>query len=212
MIIPTLIETMRLRNGSAPLFYLHVRRLSESSRTLGVPFPLKLDVPSGGTDRVRRLEVGPRGMAVTERPLELSAHVSLATVTTVHPAYPHKTTRREAFVAAQAEAQARAAGEALMLTASGVVAECAIWSLFWWEGDRVAGPPMDLGVLRGVARMRIEELRGPIVPQAVTRRQLEGRALFVANAVRGVVPVARLDGAEVPQSPLLEGLSAQFWP
>ena len=70
--IPTLIETIRIRNGVAPLWYLHLRRLSESCRTLGVPFPLKMDVPSGGPDRVVRLEVGPRGMTVSERPLELS--------------------------------------------------------------------------------------------------------------------------------------------
>ena len=66
--IPTLIETIRIRNGVAPLWYLHLRRLSESCRALGVPFPLRMDVPSGGPDRVVRLEVGPRGMVVTERP------------------------------------------------------------------------------------------------------------------------------------------------
>ena len=56
-----------------------------------------MDVPTGGPDRVGKLEVGPTGMVVTERPLELSTSVRLATVTTVHPAYPHKTTARDAF-------------------------------------------------------------------------------------------------------------------
>lgn len=212
MIIPTLIETIRLRNGIAPLWYLHLRRLSESCRTLGVPFPLKLDVPAGGPDRVVKLEVGPKGMVVTERPLELSTRVRLATVPTVHPAYPHKTTGREAFAKAREEAFGRGADDALMMTAGGVVAECDIWSLFWWEGDRIAGPPLGLGVLRGVARMRIEELRGPIMEQTLTRPQLEGRALFVANAVRGVVPVVGLDGRPVAESALLDGLAARFWP
>ena len=50
--IPTLIETVRVRNRVAPLWYLHLRRLSESCRTLGVPFPLTFEVPSGGPDRV----------------------------------------------------------------------------------------------------------------------------------------------------------------
>ena len=93
-----------------------------------------------------------------------------------------------------------------------MVAECGIWSLFWWEGDRVAGPPMELGVLRGIARMRIEEIRGRMVEQRLTRAQLEGKALFVANAVRGVVPVVTLDGARVAESGLLSALAAQFWP
>ncbi len=212
MIIPTLIETIRLRNGVAPLWYLHLRRLSKSCRTLGVPFPLKMEVPTGGPDRVRKLEVGPRGIVVTERPLELSTSVRLATVATVHPPYPHKTTGREAFAKAREEALAKRADDALMLTAEGVVAECGIWSLFWWEGDRVAGPPLDLGVLLGVARMRIEELRGPVAEQRLTRQQLEGRALLVANAVRGVVPVTELDGRAVLDSALTGALAEQFWP
>jgi branched-subunit amino acid aminotransferase/4-amino-4-deoxychorismate lyase len=210
--IPTLIETIRVRNGTAPLWYLHLRRLSESCRTLGVPFPLRFDVPSGGADRVVKLEVGPKGMTVTERALELSTSVRLATVKTAHPAYPHKTASRDAFLKAREEAAAAGADDALLLTRQGMVAECGIWSLFWWEGRRVAGPPMGLGVLRGIARMRIEELQGPVVEQTLTRPQLDGRPLFVANAVRGVVPVVALDGVSVPESPHLMELAARFWP
>jgi branched-subunit amino acid aminotransferase/4-amino-4-deoxychorismate lyase len=210
--IPTLIETIRVRNGVAPLWYLHLRRLSESCRALGVPFPLKMDVPTSGPDRVVRLEVGPTGMTVTERPLELSTSVRLATVKTVHPAYPHKTTARDAFLKARQEASEAGADDALLLTASGMVAECGIWSLFWWEGERVAGPPLGMGVLRGIARMRIEELKGKVVEQTLSRAQLEGRSLFAANAVRGVVPVVELDGQKVPESRYLKDLAAQFWP
>jgi 4-amino-4-deoxychorismate lyase len=210
--IPTLIETIRIKDGVAPLWYLHLRRLSESCRTLGVPFPLKFDVPAGGPDRVRKLEVGPGGMVVTERPLELSTSVQLVTVPVAHPAYPHKTTGREAFAKAREQALSQGADDALMLTAEGVVAECAIWSLFWWQDSRVAGPPLGLGVLRGVARMRIEELQGPVVEQTLSRSQLVGRSLFVANAVRGVVPVVELDGVELPESGACRELAAQFWP
>lgn len=210
--IPTLIETIRIRNGVAPLWYLHLRRLSESCRTLGVPFPLKMEVPQGGPDRVVRLEVGPKGMTVTERPLELSTSVRLATVQTVHPGYAHKTTARDAFLEARAEAARLGADDALLLTAKGIVAECGIWSLFWWEGDRVAAPPMGLGVLRGIARMRIEEIGGRVVEQSLTRAQLAGKPLFVANAVRGVVPVVALDGARVPESGYFGALAARFWP
>jgi len=210
--IPTLIETIRIRNGVAPLWYLHLRRLSESCRVLGVPFPLKLEVPSGGPDRVVRLEVGPKGMVVTERALELSTSVRLATVKTVHPGYAHKTTSRDAFIRAREEAARLGADDALLLGDGGIVTECGIWSLFWWDGDQVAGPPMSLGVLRGIARMRIEEMRGRMVEQSLTRSQLEGKALFVANAVRGVVPVVELDGSVVPGSGYLSSLTAQFWP
>ena len=212
MIIPTLIETIRLRNGVAPLWYLHLRRLSESCRSLGVPFPLQMEVPAGRPDRVRRLEVGPRGMSVTERHLEQTEGVRLATVASVHSPYPHKTTQRGAFDRAREEAARAGANDGLMLTAAGQVAECGIWSLLWWEGDRVAGPPLRLGVLRSVSRLRIEELQGPIVEQTLPRQQLEGRSLFVANAVRGVVPVLELDGQPLPESRHMAPLAARFWP
>jgi 4-amino-4-deoxychorismate lyase len=211
MIIPTLIETMRVRGGLAPLWYLHLRRLSESCRTLGVPFPLEMEVPSGA-DRIRRLEVGPKGMTVTERPLVESSSVRLITARTRHQSYPHKITARAQFDAAGSEARAVGRDDALLLTAAGEAAECGIWGLFWWEGSRVAGPPMSLGILRSVARMRLEELGGPVVEQPLERAQLAGRALFVANAVRGVVPLAQLDDEMVPSSTQTATLAARFWP
>jgi len=58
----TLIETVRLRNGAAPLWYLHVRRLTTSCRALGVPIPTELIPPEGGADRVQRLLVSRRGL------------------------------------------------------------------------------------------------------------------------------------------------------
>jgi branched-subunit amino acid aminotransferase/4-amino-4-deoxychorismate lyase len=91
------------------------------------------------------------------------------------------------------------------------VAECAIWALLWWEGDRLAGPPASLGVLRSVGRMRLEELGEPVLPRVVRPPALAGRSLFVVNAARGVVPVASLDGAPVPGDPRTGRLAARFW-
>ena len=84
---------------------------------------------------------------------------------------------------------------ALLLAEGGWVAEAGIWSLFWWEDGRLAAPPLALGVLPGVARARIEEQTGGVRGAPGPGGQLRGRPLFVANAVRGVVPVAALDGA-----------------
>lgn len=209
--MPTLIETVRVREGRAPLWHLHLRRLVESCRALGVPFPPAFEVPIGA-DRVHRLAVGPKGLQVTERPVGSTAPVWLVTARTVHRPYPHKTTARDAFDAAAAEAMGARAGDALLLTAGGEVAECTIWSLLWWEGDRLAGPPLSLGVLRSVSRMRLEEVAGPLLERAVPRTGLDGRSLLVTNAVRGVVPVARLDGVAVPPDARTDALAARFWP
>jgi hypothetical protein len=62
-----------------------------------------------------------------------------------------------------------------------------------------------------VARARLEELTGGISDRRVGPEEIEGRGLFVANAVRGVVPVASFQGHPVPQDPGPSGLSAAFW-
>jgi branched-subunit amino acid aminotransferase/4-amino-4-deoxychorismate lyase len=212
MRIPTLIETVRVRGGAAPLWYLHLRRLAASCQALGVPFPGALEVPEGGADRVHRLEVGATGVRTSERPVGSTAPVRLVTVTVTHRPYPHKTTERAVFDRAQAEAAEAGADDAVLFTDGGFAAEGTIWSLFWWDGRRLCAPGLELGVLPGVARARIAELVGEPEPRQVRHAELVGRPLFVANAARGVVAVASFDGHPVPAHPETEALARRFWP
>jgi 4-amino-4-deoxychorismate lyase len=206
-----LIETVRLRGGEAPLWGLHLGRLFRSCAELGVPPPLELAVPAGGPDRIHRLTVGARGVDVTERPVGPTSPVDLITTSVVHRPYPHKTTARSSFDRALADARRAGADDAVMLTEGAKVAECAIWSLFWWgEQGELCTPALELGVLPGVARDRIGALV-PLRQQSVGRDALDGRPLFVANAVRGVVSVKRLDGRLVPDFSATEPLRARFW-
>ena len=206
-----LIETVRVRGGAAPLWYLHLRRLVASCHTLGIPFPTAFDVPEGGADRVHRLEVGPRGMEVTSREVGSSTPVSLFTSSLVHLPYRHKTTERAIFTRAAEEARKAGADDGLLLTGRGEVAEASIWCLFWWEGETLCAPALDLGILPGVSRMRIEELAGPVAERHVGRRALTGQSLFVSNAVRGVVEVGALDRVPVPRHPGTARLRESFW-
>jgi branched-subunit amino acid aminotransferase/4-amino-4-deoxychorismate lyase len=208
---PSLIETVRVRSGVVPLWYLHLRRLAASCKALGVPLPGELPTPAGGPDRVHRLEVGPRGLEVSERPVGKTGAVTLITARNAHQPYPHKTTERGQFDRALDEAKAAGADDAVLLTSGGHVAECAIWGVFWWEGDRVCAPPLDLGVLPGVARARLEELTGGIVERRVRAEDLAGLRPFVANSVRGVVPVASFRGLPVSQHAGTSELSTSFW-
>ena len=208
----TLIETVRIRNGAAPLWYLHVRRLATSCRALGVPIPADLPTPEGGADRVHRLLVSRRGVVAGERPVGSTAPVRLITSKVVHRPYPHKLVDRERFDRALADAKAVGADDGLLLTVGGQMAETSIWGVFWWEDGRVAAPALDIGILPGVARARIGEMVGGIDERKVTLEEIRGRSLFVANSVRGVVPVATLDGTAVPDSPETEGLASRFWP
>jgi branched-subunit amino acid aminotransferase/4-amino-4-deoxychorismate lyase len=209
--MPSLIETVRIRNGGAPLWYLHLRRLASSCKVLGVPLPGELPTPSGGPDRVHRLEVGPRGLQTSTRSVGSTEPVSLMTGHVVHRPYPHKTTDRAQFDRALEEARAAGADDAVLLTEGGHVAECAIWSVFWWEGERLCAPPLKLGILPGVARARLEELAGRIDERRVKPEELEGRSVLVANAARGVVPVAAFQGRPVPQDSGTARLSGSFW-
>lgn len=208
----TLIETIRVKNGTAPLWHLHLRRLATSCQALGVPFPGEFAVPSGGPDRVHRIEVGPRGMEVTQREVGPDTPVRLTTSSVPHPGYPHKTSEREAFLQAAEEARRSGADDALLLTSTGEVAEATIWCVYWWEGDRLLAPALELGILPGVSRMRLDELAGPLSTRRVARSELAGRSVLLSNAVRGIVEVPTLDGLPVPRHPGTEALRARFWP
>jgi branched-subunit amino acid aminotransferase/4-amino-4-deoxychorismate lyase len=207
-----LIETVRIRGGLAPLWYLHLRRLAGSCKALGIPLPGELITPSGGADRVQRLQVGRRGATVSERAVGPTDPVRLVTISgVVHRPYPHKTTDRAQFAHALDQARTRGADDGVLLAEGGWVTETGIWSLFWWEDSRVAAPPLALGVLPGVARARIAEQTGGVVERRVRMDEVRGRSLFVANAVRGVVPVASIDGAEVPVDGATMTLARAFW-
>mgnify|MGYP001354192455 CR=1 FL=1 len=208
----TLIETIRIRNGAAPLWYLHLRRLATSCRALGVPIPTNLPTPEGGADRVHRLLVSRRGVVAGERTVGSTAPVRLITSKLVHRPYPHKVVDRERFDRALAEAKEAGADDALLLTVGGQVAETAIWSVLWWENGKLCAPPLEIGVLPGVARARLVEMVGGIEERRAGPGELPAAGVFVANAVRGVVPVASLDGTEVALSAQTEALAASFWP
>ncbi len=209
---PSLIETIRIRNGEAPLWYLHLRRLAVSCKALGVPLPGVLEVPQGGNDRVYRLEVGMRGMQVSERLAGPTTPVKLVISKVAHHSYPYKTIDRAQFDRAVDAARAAGADDALLLTPGGFVAETSIWSVLWWEGDQLCGPAFDLGILPGVGRARVTELIGRVEERRSSLRELEGRSFILVNAVRGVVPVASLDGVPVPGSRETDALARRFWP
>ena len=137
---PALIETMRIRNGLAPLWYLHIRRLATSCKALGIPLPGELPPPEGGLDRTVRWEVGMRGVQESERLVEPVEPVKLIISRIAHHPYPHKTTDRAQFDRARDKARGAEADDALLLTPGGYLAETAIWSVFWWEGGNTLRP------------------------------------------------------------------------
>jgi branched-subunit amino acid aminotransferase/4-amino-4-deoxychorismate lyase len=129
-----------------------------------------------------------------------------------HHSYPYKTTERVQFDRALDAARSAGMDDGLLLTPGGFVAEASIWSVLWWEDRQLCGPAWDLGILPGVGRARVEELTGKIEERHSTLKDLREVPLLLVNAVRGVVPVAALDGGAVPQSSLTDELAGRFWP
>ncbi|HEU5050105.1 MAG TPA: aminotransferase class IV [Gemmatimonadales bacterium] len=206
-----LIETVRVRMGRAPLWPLHAARLARSAAALGLDLP-PVTAPSGGADRIVRIVARPGGAEIEERAVSPAAPIDLVFSRVPHLPYPHKMTARARFDGALREAEQGGAGEPLLVTEAGWVAECARWALFWWEGERLAAPPLTLGILPSVARARIEALVGGIVERRVTRETLPRRGLFLANAARGIVEVASLHGETAPPEARTAALAAHFWP
>jgi branched-subunit amino acid aminotransferase/4-amino-4-deoxychorismate lyase len=211
-----LIETMRVREGRIPFLDRHLARLVRSLEALRLPRPSQ-NIPalvkpfSETDDAVLRVEVCDGRATVTVRELPSLDSPVVITASEPHLPYPHKTTDRDRFADAAREAEVAEADDALLLTHEGWVAEGTVWNVWWWEGDRLRTPALALGILPGIGRARLLEL-APAEEPRCARPELEGKSVFLVNAVRGVVPIASLDGVRVPADPRTAELVRRFWP
>lgn len=211
-----LIETIRVREGRIPFLDRHLERLARSLEALSLPRASQdvaaLVRPFAGTgNAVLRVEVRDGRAAVTVRELPSLDAPAVITASEPHVPYPHKTTERDRFADAAREAVVGEADDALLLTHEGWVAEGTVWNLCWWEAAGLRTPPLALGVLPGIGRARVLDL-APAEESRSARPGLDGKSLLLVNAVRGVVPIASLDGATVPADPRTADLARRFWP
>lgn len=208
---------MRVRQGGIPFLDRHLARLDGSIRELGLPRPdrdlVALVRPFAGTDdAVLRIEVSAGRASVTVRELPPLEPPGVITASEPHQSYPHKTTLRDCFNDAAKEAEVAEADDALLLAQGGHVAEGTAWSVFWWDGRGLRTPGLELGILPGIGRARVLELVPGTEQGRYPRAALAGRSVFLVNAVRGVVPIASLDGVAVPADERTPDLARRFWP
>src|SRR5205823_11206905 len=212
-----LIETIRVRDGRIPFLERHPAWAARPLAELRLPKPSQdvapLVRPFAGTgDAVLRVEVRDGRASVTVRDLPPLDPPAVITASEPHRPYPHKTTERDCFADAGKEAEVAEADDALLLTHEGWVAEGTVWTVFWWEGDALHTPALDLGILPGIGRARVLELVERVVQGRYPAQELAGKSLFLTNAVRGIVPIASLDGVAVPADPRTAELAERFWP
>src|SRR5947209_11968642 len=212
-----LTERLRVREERIPFLDRHLARLGCSFGELGLPKPSQ-DIPAlvrpfaATGDAVLRVEVRDGRASVTVRELPSVAPPVVITASEPHQPYPHKTTQRDCFTDAGKEAEVAEADDALLLTPEGGIAEGTVWTVFWWDGDALRTPALELGILPGIGRARVLELAQRVVQGRYPPQELARKSLFLTNAVRGIVPITSLDGAPVPADPRTAELAERFWP
>lgn len=218
----TVFETIRVKDGRVPLLDRHLERFAKNCEATSLPLPADLRQTilaarrSDGKDHALRMEWDGTELRITPRDFVMPSPINIATAAEVHPGYTVKTTDRPFFDRARAEARAKGADEGLLLTPAGYVAEGSLFAIGWFEGDRLRIPSLDLGILPSIGRSRVievaKELGIEVEEGKFPRRALDGRPAFITTAVRGLVPIASLDGRPVPGDERIGRLGDRFWP
>ena len=233
-----LFETMRAHGGDVPWWAAHWDRLLEGAARLAIPVPPERlarnamrDLLDGGAAVVRlQLERGPgaRGYAPSagaEPVWSLALHAPPPTVArplvlrwcetrmAIQPALAGiKHCNRLEQVLARVEWQhgPADADDGLMLDTGGDVVCATSANLFVHLDDEWLTPPVDRCGVRGICRdwaMDALDAR----EQRMARGDVErADALFLCNAVRGILEVARLGDREWPRDPRIARLRARL--
>jgi branched-chain amino acid aminotransferase len=102
-------------------------------------------------------------------------------------------------IMAMHEARSAGADDALIVDVDGRVSEGSSFNVFVVRGERVITPARHVGLLAGITRERVIELarasgidviEGVLIPDDVR----EADEMFITSTIRGVVPVASVDG------------------
>ncbi len=230
-----LFETMRAHRGDVPWWDRHWSRLRQGATVLGLALPdeararAELAGLLDGRDGVAKLlvtrGVGERGYAPGPHEpfwmLSLSptprarSPITLrwcATRLALQPALAGlKHCNRLEQVLARAEwTPGETADEGLMLDAEGAVVSAVAGNLFVLRGDAWLTPSLDRcgvrGVMRGWALTALDATEARLATADVETAD----ALFVCNAVRGILEVARLGDRTWTPHPQVAGLRARL--
>ena len=215
-----IVETVRVDGSGVVLLDRHLDRMSASAAWFGRPFDrdraaglLRSTWPptdaDGGDDAVRarlllagdgtlRVETTvldePLGRLISStepRPVALAA----APIWSGDPWLRHKTTRRGAYLRAQAGRDDPTLFDVLMHNERGELTESTIGNVVIELDGRLVTPAAISGLLPGTMRAELLD-RGVIVEGTVSINRLDpDRRLWIINGVRGWVPVRYVGGS-----------------
>jgi 4-amino-4-deoxychorismate lyase len=124
-----------------------------------------------------------------------------------------KSTSYAVNMAAEAEARARGADDAVFVSRDELVLEGPVTTVWWRRGSELFTPSLDLGVLAGVTRDALLEL-APALGYAVREgrfplAELQGaEEAFTSSSVRELMPAVELDGRPIARGPAADALQA----
>ena len=106
-------------------------------------------------------------------------------------------------ILAHEEAASAGADEALMLTTSAHIAECATANIFFVRGTRLCTPSLATGALCGITRavvLDVARVAGLETEEALftMHTQRDANEVFVTNSVLGLCPVRSVDARTYP--------------
>lgn len=228
-----LFETMRTYAGRPFLWDRHLERMVLAAAEIGFPVPPSPGVLRAAVDELLAAEnLSDAAVRITvtrgipgSRPTRAGCWIEAEPVAgrlwrgtrsgnarlmiSKRPFEPgafgrYKTTSRLAYHMAFEEARAAGADEALLVDPAGRVLEGSASNLFAVKDGRVLTPPLRLGILPGVTRMKMLELcraEGIEASEELLDRDalLSADELFLTNSVQEVVPVGHLGEHVVPE-------------
>lgn len=213
-----LIETLYATPGNIRLYHLHLQRLRSSLSQAGFPGMESLDLAAEigktfaanaltGAAMVRAQFFPGTGASLhfTIECLPLPVNggairigVASRATRSADSLSALKTSARMPYAIAAQEAQVRGWDDALLLNAAGRIAESTICNLFMLKEKKMYTPSLNEGCVAGVMRawllqqgansgLQLEEAH-------ISLSDLyEADALFLTNAVRGIIPVKSLE-------------------
>ena len=229
-------ETLRVYGGTPFRIGEHLARMRASAERLGIEWPGGFEelaaealAAAGEPDAVLRLYLTP-GREGSGRPVSLALvsslpadleerrarGIALISLLGVRAEAPWllggvKSTSYAVNMAAEAEARARGADDAVFVRDDGVVLEGPVTNVWWRRGETLYTPSLDLGILagrdargapRGVGGYEVAEGAYPL------DELLGADEVFTSSSVREVMPVVSVDGHAFERGPAAAALQA----
>lgn len=208
-----LFETILIQEGKAQHLALHLARLADSARALGIPYSLpevikviemgckscesntpyrmRLNLDEMGTSTCQLAPITPlEGSVKIYWASDIFSNPSNGTLDSGNVLLRHKVSHRPVYDQAWKLAETLGGFDALFINEQGFVTEGGRSSIFVKSGDRLLTPPVSAGLLPGVMRSII--LNDPQLNAHEANLTIDdvrnAKEIMLSNALRGLIP------------------------